>query len=433
MKKLFNYIHNDLYLEVFCLILFILSFCFEPIKDVFIGYGKILTSSSILLTDYVYIGGVGATLLNVASVLLFNIIMLKLLGVKTSGAVYCGIIMICGFSFFGKNIINTLPIYLGIWLYSKYKKIPFKSLIIAILLSTGISPLISYCFFGFGLEWYFALPLGLLSGIIVGFIVPAYSAHTLAFHEGYNLYNTGFALGIISAVFYALFLMCGLKVETVKLYDGTSSNIFYVLLGGISIIFIIIAIIGDKGVFKKYFQMLKTSGRLISDYVREFGVETVLLNFGILGVLLFTLFISCGIPMNGILFGSILAVLGVASFGLHLRNAVPVWIGCALAIIIMMAVRQDFSIDINRDMSILVAFVFASALAPISGKFGFVYGIAGGIIHIALTPIAVSLQGGFDLYNNGFAAGFEASVLAICGDKIFHKERRRNARKSKNM
>jgi len=338
-----------------------------------------------------------------------------------------------GFSFFGKNLINTLPIYLGIWLYSRFKHVPFRSLIFTILLSTGISPLISYCFFGFGLAWYFALPLGLLCGIVVGFIVPAYSAHTLAFHEGYNLYNTGFALGIVSAIFYAIFKMCGLDVSTVQRYDGTNSTVFYVLLGSISLAFILIAIIGDRGVFKKYFNMLKTSGRLISDYVKDFGVEAVLLNFGILGIILFTLFISCGIPMNGILFGSILAILGVSAFGLHVRNGIPVWIGCTFAILIMMAVRGDFSIDINRDMSLLVAFVFASALAPISGKFGIIYGIAGGIIHMALTPIAVSLQGGFDLYNNGFAAGFEASVLAICGDKIFHKEKKRNARKSKNL
>lgn len=433
MKKVLKYVHNDLYLEVFCGILFILSFCFDSINDVLIGYGNILKSPSILLTDYVYVGGVGATLLNVASILLFNLIMVKLLKIHMSGPVYCGIIMICGFSFFGKNIINTLPIYAGIWLFSKYKKIPFKSLIISILFSTGISPLVSYTIFGSGWEYYLSIPVGLLFGLIVGFIIPAYTSHTIVFHEGYNLYNTGFALGIISAVFYGIFLLFGADIAPAKLYDSSNSTILYFLLGGISLSFILIAIIGDLGVFKKYFNLLKTSGRLISDYNKEFGVETVMLNFGIIGILLVVLFASFKIPLNGILFGSIFAVLGCASFGLHIKNGLPIWIGCAIAILIKMIVKNDFTIQIDRDLSMLVAFVFASGLAPICGKYGFIYGLAGGFMHMIVAPQTLALQGGFDLYNNGIACGFEASILAVCAERVFNRERKRNAKKSKNM
>lgn len=433
MKKALKYLHNDLYLELLCFVFFILSFCFEPIKEVLEGYVEILKSPSILLTDYVYVGGVGATLLNVSTVLLFNLIMLKLLKVNISGPVYCGIIMICGFSFFGKNIMNTLPIYFGIWLFSKFKKIPYKSLIIAILFSTGISPLVSYTFFGFGLEYYISIPLGLLFGIIVGFLIPAYAAHTIVFHEGYNLYNTGFALGILSALFYAFFRLVGLDVQTVQLYDDTNSIVFYILLGVISIIFIILAICGDFQVFKKYFKLIKTSGRLISDYNKEFGIEAVMLNFGILGLILLTLFACLQIPLNGILFGSIFAILGCSAFGLHIRNVLPVWIGSALAIVVAMAVRNDFTILVSRDMNMLVAFIFASGLAPISGKYGIVYGICGGFMHIMLTPSMISLQGGFDLYNNGLSAGFEASILAVCAEKVFHRERKKNAKKSKDL
>ncbi|MCI8889005.1 MAG: DUF1576 domain-containing protein, partial [Hungatella sp.] len=38
---------------------------------------------------------------------------------------------------------------------------------------------------------------------------PAFASHTIVFHEGYNLYNTGFALGILSAFFYAIFRFAG--------------------------------------------------------------------------------------------------------------------------------------------------------------------------------------------------------------------------------
>ena len=433
MRYLLSYIHRDLYLEPFCFILFVLSFCFEPLPKMFLGYKRILMSSSILLTDYVFIGGVGATLFNVATTLLFNLILIKVLKVSISGPVYSGLIMICGFSFFGKNILNTLPIYFGIWLFSKFKKVPLKSLIISLLFSTGISPLISYSIFGFGLPYYISIPLGIGCGLLVGFLIPAYTSHTISFHEGYNLYNTGFALGILSAMFYAIFQLCGLKVDTVYLYNGDNSMIFYILLGVVSGGFIVMAILGDFHVFPKYWSMMTSSGRLVSDYIRDYGVEPVMLNFGILGLILLLLFMILSIPLNGILFGSIIAILGCTAFGLHLKNALYVWIGGALAIVVKMAIRQDFEISVYRDINMLVAFVFATGLAPIGGKYGFIYGILGGFIHIVFTPLVISLQGGFDLYNNGLACGFAASILVVCGERIFHKERNRYAKKRKDM
>jgi len=39
-----------------------------------------------------------------------------------------------------------------------------------------------------------------------------------------------------------------------------------------------------------------------------------------------------------------------------------------------------------------------------------------------ITPLALEFQGGFDLYNNGFAAGFVAAVLASFFDR-FLKEK----------
>lgn len=432
MKKLMDYLHKDLYLEILALLLLILSFCFNPIIDVFKGYWKILTSSSILLTDYVYIAGIGATLLNVSTVLIFNIILIKILDLKITGPIYSGIIMVLGFSFFGKNLLNTLPILFGIWLFTKFKKIPYKSVILSIFFSTGISPLVSYCFFGFGFAWYIGIPLGLLCGIIVGFIIPAFASHTIVFHEGYNLYNTGFALGIISAVFFALFTACGLKVEAVSLYDSSHALLFEVLLGAISLSFILIAILTDRGVFKKYFKMLKTSGRLISDYIRDFSIETVMLNFGILGTFLLILILIFRIPLNGITFGSIIAILGCSAFGLHIKNVLPIWIGCAIAIVLKLGIREGFYLDPEKDLSMIVAFIFASGLAPICGKYGIVYGLVGGFIHIILTPLMISLQGGFDLYNNGFSAGFEAAILAVLAEKIFNKEKK-YAKKSKGV
>ena len=136
--------------------------------------------------------------------------------IEVSGPIFAGMMMIVGFSFFGKNIFNGLPIYLGVWLFSKMKKKPFQNYIITLLFSSGLSPIVSYSIFGFGLPYYFSIPLGIIVGIIVGILIPQFAAHTISFHQGYNLYNTGFALGIISCVFYYLQYYHGILYRHLK-------------------------------------------------------------------------------------------------------------------------------------------------------------------------------------------------------------------------
>lgn len=434
MHRLMKHIRRNFFLDIWVVFFLVLAFLiepfrlliqgqgfiFNPIEQVFKGYLEIIKSPSILITDYVYIGGLGATFFNVASILWINLILIKKLKIRMTGPVYAGLVMICGFSFFGKNLINTLPIYLGIFLFSLYKKVPVKSFVITLLFSTGISPIVSYCFFGFALEYYISIPLGIVVGTIVGFVVPAISSHTIIFHEGYNLYNTGFALGIISAVFYAIFLFCGLEVRTASDYDYSTTNVFYLILPVISAISIGIAIFNDHQVLAKYVALTKTHGRLISDYVREFSIEAVLFNFGTIGFFLTLIAILFKIPMNGVVFGSALSILGFAGFGMHMRNVLPVWIGSILAIYISMLIKGNY----NLSISTIIAFIFASGLAPICGKFGFVYGLVGGFMHIVLTPIMINMHGGFDLYNNGFSAGFTAAILCVVAEKIIKKEKK---------
>jgi len=443
--RLIKHIRDNIYLDIWVIFFFFLAFFIEPIiglisgngfifnplEQVFKGYVNIIKSPSILITDYVYVGGLGATFFNVASILLINLFLVKRLKIRMTGPVYAGLVMICGFSFFGKNIFNTLPIYLGIFLFSIFKRIPFKSFIITILFSTGISPIVSYCFFGFGFEYYKGIPLGIIVGVIVGFVLPAISSHTIIFHEGYNLYNTGFALGIISLVFYAVFKYCGLEVILASDYDYTTTNVFYLILPIMSFISIGVAFINDYKVFNKYLALMKTHGRLISDYVHDFSKETVLFNFGVIGLLLSIIGIIFKIPMNGVVFGSCLSILGFAGFGMHIKNLLPVWVGCFISIYVGMLITGNYDLSIST----IIAFIFASGLAPVCGKFGIIFGLVAGVLHIIITPIMINMHGGFDLYNNGFSAGFTAMILCVVAEKILKKEKKKDVsrRKSKDL
>lgn len=441
MRKLLNFLHNDLYVEVICLAFFAISFAYMPFENFIDGYYKILSNSAVLLQDFIYVGGISAAFFNVATVLLLNIIIIKTLKIKMSSPIFSGLLISAGFAFFGKTVINVLPIYFGIYLFSKFKRLRFQSFIITLLFSSGLAPLVSYVAVASGLELYFSIPLAILCGILAGFIIPAFSAHTMQFHDGYNIFNTGFAIGIIAALFNGILSLFNINVNTVKAYDNTNYLLLYIFLYASAIIFIIIAILKDKNVFKNYKRLVKTTGRLISYYIRDFSIEAVMLNYGILCICLTTFFVIFNIPMNGILCGSILSVAGCASFGVHIRNILPVWIGSILAIIVKCIFIGDLSINLNNgfnvyfnfttqnNLSTMVAFIFAGSLAPISGKFGAIYGMLGGFIHIGVTPLALGLHKGLDLYNNGFAAGFEASVIHILAEKILHRENN-HARKS---
>ncbi len=410
MKRLNVKLQKYMYLPILIILLFIFSFCVSTPKEIVSGYIKILLSPSILITDYLAISNLGATLFNVATIMLFNLYFVRKFELRLSGPIFSGFLIIAGFSFFGKNIFNTIPIYFGIYLYSKMKKTPFKNYIISILFSTGISPLVSYCIFGFGLELYIGIPLGIICGTIAGFLVPAFASHTMKFHQGYNLYNTGFALGVISVIFYAIFMSFDLKVNTVLIIN---EKYHFYLLGMIlflSISSIIISLINNFTVFKKYRSLMRRSGRLVSDFIRDFGTKTVLFNFGIIGLICVLIVIVFKIKIDGPTVGTILSVMGMGAYGLHIRNMIPVLIGSIIAVFLKGANMTD--------ETIVLAVLFSTGLAPLAGKYGIIVGVISGIIHIIVAPLMISFQGGFDLYNNGFVAGFVASIVSVMADSI---------------
>ncbi len=92
MQRWIAYLRNNYYLEILAFFLFLLSFfiepilgamngqgfVFHPVQQIFKGYYEIIKSPSILITDYVYIAGLGATLFNVSTILFCNILFLQL-------------------------------------------------------------------------------------------------------------------------------------------------------------------------------------------------------------------------------------------------------------------------------------------------------------------------------------------------------------------
>ena len=411
--RFIEYLKKSFYLPILALIMIILAFIFNTPKEIFVGYKNILLSSSILTTDYIAIGTLGGALVNAASILILNLVILRLLNLRMSGLIYAALYMILGFSFFGKNILNSLPIYIGIYLYGFLNKIPVKNLVISLLFSSGISPLVSYLIFGFDLAYYISIPLGIGAGIVAGLMVPAISSHTIKFHQGYNLFNVGFSLGIISLAFNGVLRAFNLRASEISILSNDHNLFLYLFVAILALVLLIAGIILNPKSFKMIPDLYKRSGRLVSDYIRDYGVSIVMINQASLLTFEILICLIFKIELNGAIFGTILAVSGFAGSGLHLKNTSFVMLG---AILMCLVTKTNIT-----STSIIIGILFSAGVAPIAGRYGIVAGIIAGMLHIAILPLCRSFQGGYDLYNNGFCAGFVACIL-IAIIEAFKKE-----------
>ncbi|MEG1808121.1 MAG: DUF1576 domain-containing protein, partial [Cetobacterium sp.] len=188
--------------EILALVMFSLFvyFVFTGQENVMEGFIKILTSPTVLITDFLVVGGMGATFLNAFLIFIFNYTLMRLLGTPLNGIAIASFFTVFGFSFFGKNILNILPFYVGGILYSKYEHIEFKDILVTISFTSALAPFISEVAFNIHVLSEYAYINAIVLGILIGFIVTPLAKKMAGFHEGFNLYNLGFTGGILGAV-----------------------------------------------------------------------------------------------------------------------------------------------------------------------------------------------------------------------------------------
>lgn len=382
-----------------------------PITDTLTGLWAIQLHPSLLVSDYLGVGGLVATLLNVWLTTWISIIVLYFTKANLSGASIAGVLTIAGFAFYGKNLWNFLPVWFGFYLFSKIKKAPINKSVAMFLFSSGIAPLSSFIAFGIlGLPLWVSLPLGIIAAIIAGFITPMVASLTTKFHQGYNLYSTGFALGFIAMMFAGILRAFDVDLSVASTLDASYHNYLFWGLLAFSLIAIGSAFIIDKHAYRSWFKLLRSSGRLPSDYVTEYGLGATLLNIGSLGIFSLLLVLTFQYSISGPMMAAMFTLIAFGSFGKHILNSVPVMAGLLLATLLPG--------NSHLDLGPSTALFFVTALAPIAGKFGLVYGVIAGFLHLLVAPYALTLQGGFDLYNNGFTAGLIAGVIAVIAQHL---------------
>ena len=181
------------------------------------GLKNILISPSILITDFLSVGGIGPTFVNVSLISFYNLYLLKKYKLRINGLILAAFMTVMGFSFFGKNIFNIIPIYMGGYLYSYHKKIDFKDIIVSIMFATALAPVISEISFSNMLPSKIAILLGIGVGIFIGFIITPLASHMVKFYDGYNIYNLGFTAGILGTILTSALKSLDIKIESVNI------------------------------------------------------------------------------------------------------------------------------------------------------------------------------------------------------------------------
>lgn len=391
-------------LFIYQLALIVLGFFLSPIEEIKTGFIEILKSPSTLITDYITVGGLGATFINAGLVGIIGIIVAHLSRVKISGLIIAGIFTMSGFAMFGKNIFNICPVIGGVYLLSLLTRRPLKNYIAPCLFGTTLAPAVSQTAFGFefGIFW------GIFAGVIMGILVAALAKHVYSLHLGFNLYNVGTTGGIVGTLYYIMLKGFGFEISPVMHWSKEYTELLFpvLLVYLLSLIILGLFLDGNINSLKK---ITNENGRLITDFVEVGGTGSVLINMGLLGLIGLTYVKLVGGDINGPVIAGIFTMVGFGALGKHVKNVIPIMLG-----VYLMCIPK---IWLHNEPGPLLAGLFGTTLAPFCGRFGPAIGLIAGALHLPMVMHVGEMHGYMNLYNNGFSGGLVAiTIVALLRD-----------------
>lgn len=353
------------------------------------GMEQIVRSPSNLITDYVHIAGVGAAFLNSGLVTLSSLFLLRKHKHHFCSLTVSVIMMLSGFSFFGKNIVNSAPIILGCLIYLRIHHSGRQDLLVMGLLSTCLSPIVStiYCAPDHSAisNKFIALVAGLLIGYTILPIFEFLKVHT----KELNLYNMGFSAGFIGVIGNLTTRnILAIKIVPHDLSFEHHHALLIFLAALFTLPFLVFLYFYKKNIdrSKHLFLDLKKIAR--------FSL------YGYLAVI-FTLILN--VPLSGILVGAILTFAGFSMYNFKFRYFFFPALGVFLTALLL---YRDAATTNN-----IVIILFASTLSPMTRKYGLVTGTLSGALFSLITRNTQYLTAGINLYNCGFAGGITVLLM----------------------
>jgi hypothetical protein len=351
-----------------------------------------------LITDYFVVGGIGGAFLNSGILMLLFIMLMKILKVNPTGVSIASIMTIGGFALFGKNIFNVWPIVIGVFLYTVMIKENPKTYMYVAFFGTALAPVTTYLVLNKGLNL-----MGLFLALLIGFFLPPLASFSLTLHRGYNLYNIGFTAGLLGMFIGSLLRAYNLHPEQRIIYHQEDQFLLMIFMYLFFCSILLYGLKTNNWSFKGYKNIFNYSGKLLTDFVLLEKESITFINIGILGLVGTTFVLLIGSKLNGPTIGGIMTLSGFGALGKHPKNIFPIIIGVLIGAITN---AQSFN-----NISMVLAVLFGTTLAPIAGEFGIIWGIIAGYLHSALVINVGGLHFGMNLYNNGFSGGFVALFL----------------------
>ena len=374
----------------------------QPNLTLLTGFLKIQVSEAGLITDPMAVGGVGAALLNAALVLLACTLLVRGLRVPFTGVSFACLFMMAGFALLGKNLLNITPIIVGGWLHALYKRESFAKYVYLTLFGTCLSPIVSFFLVNGrpGTRWL----LMAFIGLVIGFLLPPVAGFTVRVHQGYNLYNVGFAAGFLGLGLASILKGFGVEFTSHSTWSEEGHLLLCVMVAVILAgLFIAGVRLGCRS-WGDYRRILRHSGRAVADFIILDSPGRCFVNMALVGAVGFAYLLCVGVKLNGPLVCCLLSMVGFGAFGKHPKNVIPLMTGAALSALLLEKIPIT-------SPGVLLATLLCTGLAPIAGQFGWYWGVTAGFIHMAIVQNTSFLHGGMNLYNNGFAAGLVCILL----------------------
>jgi Predicted membrane-associated HD superfamily hydrolase len=388
------------------------------------GYQIFLTHPGTLDFDGLkQAGHFGTAFFNAGLLLVAALGIYYVTGSDIQGVHIAAAMMIVGFSFYGKNIINICFPIIGVFLRTWRRGYALSSVSAMACFSTAMAPVFSVL--AFGTEPLrpgspLAILVGILAAILAGIIFAGMLSYLPTLHHSYELFNAGFAAGLSCVVINCILVAFGLGHEKYPYTPADYVSGSNVQLG--LLLLVLFAYLMAVGLFfgggKQYKKMLlhRSKG---GNYVEEFGFAACLINMGEIGLLCWVYVFVVGGQFCGPVYACIWTAVGFAMNGVSVRMFLPMMSGVYITafmtggVAALFAGEAFFAAAVAKAASrgMLLCAIFSCGLAPIAGRRGAAAGMFAAAAHCCLVGNIGVLHGWMSLYNNGLSLSLVAVFL----------------------
>ena len=430
MKELIKKNGLKYFIYITLALLYFTAISFSHPQELASGVRSIILSRDALITDYFELVGYGPAFFNAALVMTISLVMIEYAELPFTGLTIAAVFINTGFGFWGKNVVNILPIHFGTILYAKAHNTPMSRYTYTALFATCLAPFVTELTYILPFGLWGNLAIAIIAGLFVGYVLPPLSQHTASMHMGYSLFNVGFSGGTLAFVMFCVLKSFGIESQSIFIWKAEQHP---KLIIGVYMYLLAAFLLGlymNEGKMKSLLKILKHPGRAVADFVLMDGPGATLMNMALTGTAALTYAMLIDADFSGPVLGCLFTVFGSAAFGAHLRNYLPVLLGVYLSTFL-----TQYSAN---DAGMIIAAFFVVGVAPIAGQFGVIPGILAGMLHSCIVMCTSQMYGGLNLYNNGFSCGWVAIVMIPALESFMRgyevrKQQRKIKRESKNQ